>query len=48
MCEFSKLPVLTKVQSLIMEKTGTVKVEVHPMSLRSVVTVVPKNEEEKW
>ena len=30
-----------------MGKTGTVKLEVHPMSLRSVVLVVPKDEGEK-
>ena len=30
-----------------MGKTGAVKVEVHLVSLRSIVPVVPKNEEEK-
>ena len=30
-----------------MEKAGTVKVEVHPVSLRSVTLVVPKNEKKK-
>ena len=30
-----------------MGKTGTVKVEVHLVSLKSIVAVVPKDEEEK-
>ena len=30
-----------------MEKTETVKIEVHPMNLKSIVAVVPKDEEEK-
>ena len=30
-----------------MGKVGTVKVEVHPMSLKSVILVVPKDEKEK-
>ena len=31
-----------------MGRTGAVKVEVPSMSLKSVVPMVPKNEEEKW
>ena len=31
-----------------MGKTGAVKIEVHLVSLRSVVPVVPKDEGEKW
>ena len=30
-----------------MEKTGIVKVEVHLVSLKSIVAIVPKDEEEK-
>ena len=30
-----------------MEKAGTVKVEVHPISLKSITLVVSKNEKEK-
>ena len=30
-----------------MEKAGTVKVEVHPMSLKSVTLIVSKDEKEK-
>ena len=30
-----------------MEKAGTIKIEVHPVSLKSVTLVVPKNEKEK-
>ena len=31
-----------------MEKIETIKIEVHPVSLKSIVVVVPKDEEEKW
>ena len=47
MCKFSKLPVSSEVQSLVTGKIGAVTVEVHPVSLRSIVPVVPKNEEDK-
>ena len=30
-----------------MGKTRTIKVEVHPMSLKSIMAIVPKDEEEK-
>ena len=30
-----------------MEKTGTIKIEVHPVSLKSIVAVVLKIKEEK-
>ena len=30
-----------------MKKAGIVKVEVHPVSLKSIIPVVPKNENEK-
>ena len=30
-----------------MEKAGTVKLELHPVSLKSVIPVAPKNEKEK-